>query len=399
MNISPDDNTLHAIYIGRLVFKEACKQPLTEQERVDLADWRDGNADRDQLYKALQDRAAVASDIRRLNTEYDPEEAAVRIFGQLGLDKESLKNKPRPVVLWRRGLSVAAAVILLVIGIWYLSLRSHQPSSAASVAGIANDIPPGGARAILTLADGSSIVLDSAHNGQLARQGSAQVVKANGQVSYRAESNNAAVVYNTMTTPKGGQYQLVLPDGTKVWLNAASSIRYPTVFQGQRREVEMTGEGYFEVARNTDMPFIVKTTHANVTVLGTHFNINAYDDERNTRVTLLQGAVRVNDAVTLSPGQQAIAGVGTRMVADIDTSAVVAWKDGKFQFGETADIETVMRQVARWYDVQVVYRGNITRHIGGTIGRDVTLSHLLKVLQATGAVHFKQDGKTIEVYP
>jgi ferric-dicitrate binding protein FerR (iron transport regulator) len=211
-------------------------------------------------------------------------------------------------------------------------------------------------------------------------------------------------LYNTISTPKGGQYQVTLSDGSKVWLNAASSLRFPATFSGKERKVELTGEGYFEVAHNKKMPFHVTVNDLDVEVLGTHFNINAYADESAIKTTLLEGSVKVvkgNETKIIEPGEQASVTTSEDEInvkQQVDLEQVVAWKNGIFQF-ERADIESVMRQISRWYDIDVDYHGRVSEHFGGTISRDVNISDVLKMLEMTGGVNFKIDGKKVIVMP
>jgi hypothetical protein len=264
---------------------------------------------------------------------------------------------------------------------------------------------PNSVHAILTLADGSKIIIDSVQHGEVARQGNANIIKrADGQLIYNTGiSGNTEVGYNTLTVPRGSKIiELILADGTTVVLNAASSLTYPTSFIGKERKVEMTGEGYFEVARNTSMPFIVQKGDARVEVLGTHFNINAYDDEDMINVTLLEGSVKVSrqssdDNLVLKPGQMARINDKMQLLPKVDLEEVMAWKVGKFKFGEYANIGTVMRQISRWYDVAVEYRGEVEGHIGGSISREVNVSQVLNLLEMTGVVKFGYDGRKIIV--
>jgi ferric-dicitrate binding protein FerR (iron transport regulator) len=305
-------------------------------------------------------------------------------------------------------MAAAAAVLLLLAGGWWFVQGSHnkqQPSIAATPK--VPDIAPGGNKAILTLADGTQVVLDSANNGALTKQGNVTVIKLDdGQLAYNASSTStSALTYNTVTTPRGGQYQLVLSDGTKVWLNAASSLRFPTAFVGSERKVEMTGEGYFEVAHNDKKPFLVRAGGMDVEVLGTHFNINAYEDEGAVKTTLLEGKVRASaangQAVVLKPGEQARlfdgdAQLSKRNNADLDE--VIAWKNQMFVFN-SAPLASVMRQIERWYDVEVEYQGHIPQdRFIGTITRNTNLSEVLKVLEYSN-VRFKVEGKKITVMP
>jgi ferric-dicitrate binding protein FerR (iron transport regulator) len=255
------------------------------------------------------------------------------------------------------------------------------------------------------LANGKKIVLDSMSNGVVAVQSGAKILLKNDQVSYNNTREAEAVSYNTMSTPRGRQYTLVLSDGSKVWLNAASSITFPTSFMGKERNVEITGEAYFEVAHDAERPFKVKVGDMQVQVLGTHFNVNAYEDEGDIKTTLLEGSVKVskgNENTLIVPGEQAVilnspSGVGGITVKkDIDLDEVVAWKNGLFNFNN-ADLKTVMRQLSRWYNVNIIYTGEIPNRVfGGEMQRDLHLSQVLKLLEKNN-VHFKIDGKNIVV--
>lgn len=307
-----------------------------------------------------------------------------------------------------------AAAILLLLGAgayFYFAAHTNKPDLATVTPAVQQDIAPGGNKAVLTLADGSVITLDSAANGRLASQGNVQVVKdANGKLSYVIKPNvapEAAVTYNTLKTPKGGQYQLTLPDGTQVWLNAASSITYPTAFTGKERRVTMTGEAYLEVAKDKTKPFHIAFStpsgkDCDVEVLGTHFNINAYQDEPAANTTLLEGSIKFSvegpqpearSPKLLSPGQQAsISSKANKpspiQVQQADIEQVMAWKNGAFNFNDKK-LEEVMRQLARWYDVEVVYEGKAPdKTFYGQMGRDLNLSQCLKILEKM-QVHFR----------
>lgn len=304
-----------------------------------------------------------------------------------------------------------AAVLIMVIGtgafFWYLDAGKKNAEKNIAKR-YANDVAPGSTGAILTLANGQQIILDSTGNGTLALQGKTRIINQDGQVIYgKGHGQASAPMYNTMTTPNGRQYQLVLEDGSRVWLNAASSIRYPTAFAGKERKVEITGEVYFEIAPlykpdgKTKLPFIVSVNGMNVEVLGTHFNIKAYNDETNTQTTLLEGKVKV--AVggmenMLKPGQQAVLSrMGTmKVMDDVDVDAVMAWKNGFFSFDQT-DFGAVMRQLARWYDVEIVYAGEVpNRKFGGGISRNTNLSEVLQILEES-KIYFRIEGKKIIV--
>jgi ferric-dicitrate binding protein FerR (iron transport regulator) len=316
---------------------------------------------------------------------------------------QQIQAEERPVRKMRTIRWVAAAVFVLLAGTasWLLFNRKKEPTDI--VQRFRNDVAPGRNAAILTLAGGKAIVLDSATTGTIGKQGNATVANNNGRLIYTAlHEKPGGLFYNTLTTPRGYQYQLVLPDGSKVWLNAASSITYPTAFAGKERKVVVRGEAYFEVATNKSLPFIVQEGDMTVQVLGTHFNINGYDDEAAMKTTLLEGAVKVlggSSGSLLKPGQQAmLARNDGRMtvVNDANIDEVMAWKNGEFLFTE-APIESIMRQVARWYDVDVVYDTPVSGHFVADIPRNVPLSRLLKLLELTDQVHFKIERKKITV--
>lgn len=310
-----------------------------------------------------------------------------------------LPQAPSRLFLQKYRFIAAAASIVLCIGA--VALFHHQAQINQQVA----DVAPGGNRAVLTLANGKKIRLSSAGNGELAKQSGISIRKNhNGELVYKLSANhdNATLEYNTTETPRGGQYQLELADGTKVWLNASSSLKYPTRFAGKERQVELTGEAYFEVTHNASMPFKVKTTKAVVTVLGTHFNVNAYHDESSVKTTLLQGKVRVNALNSnasgiLKPAEQAILTGDQIQITPGDTEAATAWKNGYFRFrGE--NITNIMRKLSRWYNIDVQYATTISDEgYYGTVSRFKNIKQVLAVLSETGSVHFKVEGRRVTV--
>jgi transmembrane sensor len=270
------------------------------------------------------------------------------------------------------------------------------------------DIRPGANRAVLQLADGTQISLDSTTTGTIARQGQANVLKqGDGRILYRpangSNNTNSEPLFNILSTPRGGQFQLTLPDGTKVWLNAASYIKYPVCFDKKTRKVEIQGEAYLEVANNASKPFIVDAGDGmEIKVLGTHFNVNNYKEERYTRMTLLEGAIEVVSGKArrlLKPGDQALSGKdGGIRVEQVNTAAVVAWKNGLFDFNRS-DIPSMMNQLARWYDVDVQYEGPLPPLLyGGEMERDLDLAQVVKLL-ATAGIHIKIKNKTLVLMP
>lgn len=307
---------------------------------------------------------------------------------------------------WKK-LGVAASLLFLVsFGAYIYNNQKRQIVTKKSIAKTRpkNDVLPGGNKAILTLANGKTITLDSAQNGLLAQQGNTKVNKTrNGQLVYVANNNADAQVsvINTISTPRGGQYQLVLSDGSKVCLNSESSVSFPTRFTGKTRDVTITGEAYFEVAKNAKMPFRVKSDNTTVEVLGTHFNIMAYNDEAEMKTTLLEGSVKISNGTAsgiLKPGQQALLNKAGRLkvLSDVDVDDEIAWKDGIFQFRD-AGIDAIMRQAARWYDVEVAYEGKIPqREFTGRISRNVKASELMNMLGYAG-VKSKIEDKRITI--
>ena len=316
---------------------------------------------------------------------------------------------------------VAAAAVFLTVGLGYHYLQLLNPEKAQRIP-YANDIKPGKNDAVLTLADGSKISLTDARQGELIKSKGISIVKAaNGQLIYTIDSaalktgtDHPELAYNTISTPKGGEYQINLPDGTKVWLNAASSLKFPQTFANlNERRVELSGEAYFEVFKNKKQPFKVLTPgfgsgrDQETEVLGTHFNIAAYADDAETKTTLLEGSIRVKDpqksnkrdAIILVPGQQAILNNNQWNTIHVDTEEAIAWKRGTFMFAN-ADIETIMRKISRWYNVEVVYQGKISEsNYLGTVSRFSKVSDVLDILEATKTVHFKIEGRRITVMP
>lgn len=332
----------------------------------------------------------------------------------VAVDKQQAKTWSLfPVMRW---LSAAVILITLGVGSWFY-FKEETPLPADNIK-YANDIPPGSNDAILTLADGSKISLTEADKGELLDVTGVRIVKtADGQLVYTIVQNEllkeTKPAFNTVSTPRGGQYQVNLPDGTKVWLNAASSLKFPTTFTNlKERKVELSGEAYFEVAKNKQQPFKVLSSAGQdriqeIEVLGTHFNINAYDDETETKTTLLEGSVKAaaiekadrKSDVILIPGQQAILSKLTFRTLNVDTEEAIAWKNGNFVFANEG-IESIMRKIARWYNVEVNYQGKITDNtFVGRVPRFANISEALTILELTNTVHFKIEGRRITVMP
>lgn len=324
--------------------------------------------------------------------------------------KLPLHQEAKVIRIWPCVAVAASIALLLGTGLFYFIKPKEQPIQVAEKP---LEIAPGGNRGVLTLSNGKQIVLaDISAKDTIAKEGKQAEVtikmSANGVITYvinpNAEAPKVATnSFNTLSTPTGGQYNIVLADGTKVFLNAVSSIKYPTQFNGNQRVVELEGEAYFEVAKDRSKPFIVKSGNQAIEVLGTHFNVHAYDNEAVVKTTLLEGSVAVthkNQKAILKPGQQSNVSDNFNKIAirEVDTEAAIAWKNGRFKF-DNADLKTVMRQLERWYGIKVEYRGDVSQVTfnGGTF-RNKNLSEVLKVLELSN-IKFKVEGKTIIVDP
>ena len=327
-----------------------------------------------------------------------PEELSNRIETRLmeSISREKVMHM-RVGHRWKWAAAAAVAVLLTTVFTLFYGLR--KPALPELALKEAADVKPGSNKAVLTLADGSVVTLDSTGN-QVIQQGGTKVEQKNGELQYAAAGGNAAIGYNMLKVPRGGQFTIVLPDGTQVWLNSASSLRYPTAFTGNNRTVEMQGQGYFEVKKNAKQPFIVKVNSMEVQVLGTGFDIMAYDDEEELRTTLVSGAVKVKQGSVekyLRPGEQAAIdnSTGVMSVRNADVQGVVAWKTGFFEF-DNANINIILRQLARWYDIEVDTKTIDKRLYGGRINRNLPLSEMLSLLEGSGA-KFKLEGRKLTV--
>lgn len=295
----------------------------------------------------------------------------------------------------------AAAAVLAVLGAGLLfMLNSRQPAAPTPQTATASPTAPGHNKATLILADGTVVPLDSAGEQQIGRG----ILQSKGQLRYTAEAKSGSIQFNTLATPRGGQFRLTLPDGSRVWLNSASSLRYPTAFNGGQRVVELKGQGYFEIAQAPSQPFIVKVNSMEVQVLGTRFDVMAYPDENVVNTTLLNGAVQVKNAGAtrlLRPGQQAVLNGGNNHITiqQADTTKVIAWKNGLFLF-DNMDLQTILREVSRWYNVEVVYTVTPSSELyGGAISRNMSLEAVLHLLEGNGFNHLKIEDRKILVLP
>ncbi len=376
-----------------------------------LANYNSGNASDEEIafldayYKACGIRADFTSDLDEPERTHLKFELRNSITDTISRYETENRKKNKKSIL-RMAVSVAAAIIIITTALYYYP---QQPETKITQNKISEtDIAPGGNKALLTLSNGQKISLTDASVGTLAQQAGVKITKtADGQLVYTIlddvhADGSGDNHFNTIETPKGGQYRVRLPDGSDVWLNAASALTYPSSFAaGKTRSVDLRGEAYFEVAKDRSRPFIVKTPNQNVEVLGTHFNINAYGDEPAVKTTLIEGSVKVNGingkSKLLIPGQQSVLTASNMQVASIDTDLSIAWKNNQFVF-ESDDIRHIMRMVARWYNVEVEYIGPIPDNkFGGAVSRFENVSEVLKSLESTGKVKFKLLGKRIIV--
>lgn len=360
---------------------------LSKEERAMLESWYISEVRSNKNYQGLEENLA------KLDQNF------LHIVGA---------EKKKGSRLWPRVAVAASFFAVLGLSLYFYSSKSPDKVELAN--GEVADINPAGNKAYLTLGNGKRIALTGAGNGTIAEQTGVQITKtADGQLVYTIAENKSGpsspLEYNTIETPNGGKYEIALPDGTHVWMNAASSLKYPASFASlKERVVQLQGEAYFQVAKDKLHPFIVKTAKQEVKVLGTHFNINSYADEPETRTTLLEGSVNItglNNKISkiLIPGQQAVLKGNDLKISDADVDQAVSWKNGDFVFlGE--DLKAMMRQIARWYDVEIEYQGNVNSSgIVSTISRTKKLSQLLKALQKNQGIHFKVEGRRVLVMP
>ena len=395
--------------------------PIQKESELRLlfARWLDGTAD-EQTIRELADYAGdpemtgvwqmLLADVPAAPLE-DGADAAVldRVYQHLVAAQPELKQH-RTVRHLFAPIRYAAAILIILLagGLGYFLFNNpgKQNKEHANISQANNIVPLNTSQAILTLGNGTKIILDSTGKSRLAQQAGAVVYQsADGQIAYRKNDSLPAAKqlpeYHTLSTPKGGEYEVVLPDGTAVWLNAASSITFPTVFTDAVRNVSVTGEAYFEVAKNAAKPFKVKVNDATIEVLGTHFNVSAYDDDPVAKATLLEGAIRLvtgHASKLLKPGQQAQftnGGNTIKLITDADTEEAIAWKNGSFNF-KNLDIGVVMNQIGRWYNMDIVYEGKKPEGlILGIMSRRTDLATVLTSLELTSGIHFDIKTSTV----
>jgi len=379
---------------------------MTNQEFKNLArKYEDGSAtqaERDMFEKAYDSLSHqyLEWDDHVMNAE---EAVKGEIFYSLINNIEQFQKKKKRLIIYKY-IGVAASILMITGAAFYINRPEAKKQSVSS---LTNDVAPGSNKAFLILSNGKRIELNNLPVGEIVKQSGVVITKTgDGKLVYTIDKSAGHVQnneYNVIETPKGGQYQVRLPDGTFVWINSSSVLKYPVTFVSlKEREVGLIGEAYFEVAKDAAHAFIVGTDKQKVVVLGTHFNINAYTDEPSVKTTLLEGSVKIKGikgiGKTLKPGQQAtLSNQGQLDVLDVDTEIAVAWKNKQFMF-ESERIETIMRMIERWYDVEVIYKGEKTdERFGGGVSRFDKVSKVLKSLESTGNVHFKIQGRKIYV--
>ena len=387
------------------IFCKYLNNQCSPQEVKELLAWF--SAEDESVLRALITASLEEMDVEDKDEDSKWSSVTDRLFADIKTQIKSEKGKVVPV-LKRPWVQIAAAVLLVVGGfaVFNLIKKTNPNQNVVNIDTPKQDADSGSNKAILTLADGSSIVLETAANGTVTQQGNSKIVKpANGQLAYNLlNEKTTEVLFNSIATPRGGQYQLIFSDGSKAWLNAASSLRFPVAFIGNERKVELTGEAYFEVAKNASMPFKVEIAgKGEVEVLGTHFNVSAYREEATANTTLLEGSVRViglatGDSHIINPGEQAqVDSKGQISVnKNADTKQAIAWKNGTFNFSNV-DLAVALRQLSRWYDVDIKFEGSVPqRHFTGEIHRDLKLHQVLKLLEENN-VFCKLEGKMLIV--
>lgn len=373
------------------------RKTLTEAEHDELDAWVEASDENMLLFEELTDEKNIEANLQWMES-LQTEKALEQTKKQVQF-ASPVKNKRRK--LWP--FIAAAAIVIAIIAIYLV-----QPKKTNSVSGpvqiAKNDALPGGNKATLTLNDGTVIDIGARNNGIIQNETGTKIEKKeDGLLMYEKVANTKETAYNTVSIPRGGQYALTLSDGTKVWLNALSALRFPEQFSDSLRVVELTGEAFFEVAKDKQHPFIVKMNdNEQVKVLGTQFNVSSYNDEETKKITLIEGSVDVktqNSNLKISPGQQVLISNGNlSLEKNADVESATAWKDGKFVFRD-ADIYNIMRQAERWYDVNVIYRTTSSEHFNFSISRNEPLSKILHLMELTGKIHFKIENKSVYVLP
>lgn len=384
-----------------ILFRKYLNNECTQEEAAALMAFIRSSKNRGLVQSLLDDHLSDEEDKGGMYREQTD-----RIFKRLNLneDVEEVEGKSRNIRL--RFLKTAAAVVLILASAWIIVITRSSAEKEVTATRMAQDVLPGGNKAVLVLSDGQQVKLDSLQTGNPGSDDGAVIQKsADGHLVYFVADNNKLKGLNTIKTPRGGQYEVVLPDGSKVWLNAASSITYPAAFNAGERRVILTGEAYFEIAslwrNNKKVPFVVETGKQKIEVLGTRFNVNAYDDETGIKTTLVEGKVKVtteNETVILNPNQQFNLGAEGISTKKVDVEPVIDWKNGDFLFADE-DLESVMRKVARWYNVELIYDSEIPEErLSGQISRSRNLSEVLRMLELSGDTKFRIEDGAVHIF-
>ena len=390
-------NEFNSSYNIAALIVKSLQNDLSAEESNILLNWKGASNENLALFNELTTEASLSAELAifaSFSAKKDWEKIATRT---VHANHPKISKFSR--VFW---LSSAAILFFVIVGAFqFWRFTSNQKSNYSLQ--LKHNIVPGSNKATLTLADGTIILLNDSLNGFHAKQQNVDLLIKNGEIVYQSLGQNEPPIYNTIITPNGGHYKLLLDDGTKVWLNAASSIKYPTTFSGNERIVALTGEGYFEIAHNVQKPFkVILPNIGNVEAMGTVFNINTYQDESSLKTTLVEGKIKVdfgNKSQFLTPGQQShfFKNGQLSIIDNVEMDEVIAWKNGQFVFKQM-NVEGIMRQLSRWYDVDVVFDGKLSKEtFSGIVNRNANLLEVLKIMEA-GGVRFKIDGKKIYVY-
>lgn len=396
-------NKFDPFHVTQLVIK-MINGELTVVEQAELNEWLSTNPKNNALLEKLLDKNLWSKEIADMNA-YDTETALHQMLQRINYEHKD--DRPRSKLWPYLSKMGAAAALLIAIGaiFYFLNPKTADPQKLQARQEVKS--PKKSSQIMLTLSDGSQVNLESVSKGTSIRQGSAVVTEKNKTLTYRvapgASNKVSSIAYNTLTVPMGKKYQVTLPDGTEVWLNSNSSLKYPVTFEAKERLVELSGEGYFQVAHQAKQPFKVKSKDQVVEVLGTHFNIEAYPEDKKTSTTLVQGSVQVaktNSLAKIKPGQTAVNLPAQQLrIEPANISEALAWKDGLFSFSDDR-IEDIMRKVGRRYNVEVEFQGDVKdKRFWGVFPQDKGLENLLKNLEQTNTIHFKVDGRRIIVMP
>lgn len=390
-------NELNSSYNIAALIVKSLQNDISKEESDILLKWKGASNENLALFNELTTEESLSAELAIFASFSATKDWEIIANKTVHANRPKIKKFNR--VFW---LSSAAILFFVIVGTFqFWKFTSNQKSNYSLQ--LKHNIIPGSNKATLTLADGSIILLNDSINGFHTKQQNVNLSIQNGEIVYQSLGQNEPPIYNTITTPNGGQYKLLLDDGTKVWLNAASSIKYPTTFSGNERIVALTGEGYFEIAHNFQKPFkVILPNMGKVEAIGTVFNINAYQDEYSVKTTLVQGKVKVdfgNKSQFLNPGQQSqyFKNGHLSIIDNVEMEEVIAWKNGQFVFKQM-NVEDIMRQLSRWYDVDVVFDGKLSKEtFSGIVNRNANLLEVLEIMEA-GGVRFKIDGKKIYVY-